>query len=158
MKLLRFEEYEHLVNEIFEKLLKEVRAILPNARIEHIGSSSIPNSISKGDLDVFVGVPKPDLEKAVNLIKDLEFAEKENTFRSDELCMLTTNKFNYDVAIQVVANNSDFEDFIKFRNALKGDPNLVNEYNNIKFKAQNLSNTEYRKMKSQFIDFVLKGI
>lgn len=34
----------------------EALSVLPFARVEHIGSSAVPVSIEKGDLDIFVGV------------------------------------------------------------------------------------------------------
>ncbi|CAM3485341.1 hypothetical protein PAMA111031_04255 [Paraphotobacterium marinum] len=42
---------------LFEKYKNKIQSILPKAKIEHIGSSSIPNAISKGDLDILIGVP-----------------------------------------------------------------------------------------------------
>ncbi|CAM3686628.1 hypothetical protein VIAQ111709_07315 [Vibrio aquimaris] len=45
--------------------------MLPDAVIEHIGSSSIPNAISKGDLDILVGINASELEKAVTRLTTL---------------------------------------------------------------------------------------
>ena len=156
MILKNYEDYFEFVEELFEILSTELLLNLPNARIEHIGSSAVEGSISKGDLDVFVGVDQIHFEKTLTIIKNMGFIEKEGTFRSDELCMLTTDKFNYDVAIQLVANGSEFEDFLVFRNKLRTDKNLVQEYNKTKLLAQSLSDNEYREKKNQFITTVLK--
>ncbi|WP_371317042.1 GrpB family protein [Aeromonas sp. sia0103] len=50
--------------------------MLPKARVEHIGASSIPLAISKGDLDIFIGVESDELEAAVQLLTTLGFQEK----------------------------------------------------------------------------------
>lgn len=155
MKLLKYEEYSAKTNTIFNQLKLELLNILPVARVEHIGSSSIPNSLSKGDLDIFVGVNKDQHVEAIELIKTIGFTEKIDTFKSNELCMLTTDRFDYDVAIQVVANGSEFESFIKFRDALCFDVKFVKLYNDIKLKAKGLSEDEYRAKKSVFIQRVL---
>lgn len=155
MELFKYDHFKQKTEEIFNLLISEIKGVLPDARIEHIGSSSIPNSLSKGDLDIFVGVPNHTHEQAINAIKTIGFTEKEGTFRSHELCMLVTNKFNYDVAIQVVANDSEFECFIRFRDILKENESLVEEYNNLKLKAQILSEDKYREKKSEFIQHVL---
>lgn len=155
MKLHKFDEYYDKVESIYRDLNKELNEALPLAIIEHVGSSSIPGSLSKGDLDVFVGVDKNDHQKTIDKIKSLGFEEKENTFRSDELCMLVTDKFNYDVAVQVVANESKFENFLRFRDIIRSDSNLLQEYNKIKEEAQGLGEDEYRNQKSIFISKIL---
>ena len=72
-------------------------------------------------MDVFVGVPANAHKGTVVAIKAMGFVEQKRTFRSNQLCMLVTDKFKYDVAIQVVANNSEFEDFIRFRDILRAN-------------------------------------
>ncbi len=157
VKLKQYDEYSDHVNNLYALLSKELQAVLPDARIEHIGSSAVRGSISKGDLDVFVGVEQSYFDQALTLIKTLNFHEKEGTFRSHELCMLVTDKFNYDVAIQLIANNSEFEDFLKFRDLLRANYELVKEYNEVKMLAQSLDENEYRQKKSSFITKILKG-
>ena len=57
MILKSYEEYSEIIDSLFEKLSKELRSsLLLSARIELIRLSAIAGSISKGDLDVFVGV------------------------------------------------------------------------------------------------------
>ncbi|MEA9357583.1 GrpB family protein [Bacteriovorax sp. PP10] len=157
MLLKPYEDYSKHVNDLFVILSKELRSILPDARIEHIGSSAVPGSISKGDLDVFVGVDHSHFNQALSLIKSLDFYEKKGTFRSDELCMLVTDKFNYDVAVQLVSNGSEFEDFLKFRDLLKTNDEFVKEYNEVKLMAQYLDGNEYRQKKSIFITKILNS-
>lgn len=153
MKLYKFEELK--VSEIFEKLRTEVSQLLPFARIEHIGASSIPGSISKGDLDVFVGVDADQFQNSLDILKTIGYQEKQGTFRSDDLCMLITDKYHHDVAIQLVRNGSEFEDFLRFRDALRANKNLVDQYNQIKREAVSLPENEYRSKKAIFIQSVL---
>jgi len=157
MKLKNYEEYSSHVEVLFTKLSRELRLVLPEARIEHIGSSSIPRSISKGDLDVFVGVDQVNFNDSLEKIKRIGFVEKVGTFRSNELCMLVTTKYDYDVAVQLVSNGSEFEDFLRFRNILRSSTDLVKQYNEVKLLAENLDENEYRKNKSDFIFHVLLG-
>ncbi len=70
--------------------------------------------------------------------------------------MLITDKYNYDVAIQLIVKGSEFEGFIEFRDALIADFRLVEEYNNIKALYSNCSDEEYRLNKSRFILKALK--
>ena len=115
MKFFEPEEYQDKVNELFEKVREDIFNCISNLRFEHIGASSIKGSVSKGDLDIFVGVKKDQFNLTIEKLKEIGFTEKENTLRTNELCMMVTDKYNYDVAIQIVVNGSEFEDFIKFR-------------------------------------------
>ena len=156
MKFLKATEYQDIVNQIFAKLSSELKTILVNTRIEHIGASSIPDAVSKGDLDVYVGVAKEDFEESLAKIKKLNFVEKEDTLRTDELCMLCTDKYNYDVAVQLVVNGSQFADFIAFRDLLRSNSRLLEDYNNLKRASSDLSSEKYREKKSIWVESILK--
>ena len=153
MRFLRPSEYQPFCNERFSYYRKVVTGILPQAIVEHIGASAIPNAISKGDLDIFVGVDAAEFESTVLKIIDLGFQEKQDTLRTDELCMLESK--HEDVAIQMVANGSKFEDFLVFRDALLADSALVEQYNQLKKSCEGCSEGDYRERKSVFITKVL---
>ncbi len=108
MQFYKADEYQASCENLYRKYELEIAALLPDASIEHIGASSIPNAVSKGDLDILVGVSGKELENAVKLLSTLGFNEKSDTLRTPELCMLE-NSSGEDVAFQVVANGSEFE-------------------------------------------------
>lgn len=131
---------------------------ITNSRFEHIGASSILGSVSKGDLDIFVGVNRDDFEKTLQKLKAIGFYEKEGTLRTDELCMMVTDKYNYDVALQVVVNGRKFEDFIKFRDFMKTRPDLIEELNALKRSCSGLAPDDYRAKKSNWVQGILKNL
>lgn len=149
-------EYQEKVNTIYQDLYRDLLKILPMARIEHVGASSVENSVSKGDLDVFVGVEKKDFKEALEKIKTLNFYEKQGTLRTEDLCMLITEKYNYDVAVQLVTNNTEYDFFIKFRDFMRVRPDLVKKLNALKRKSEGLSPDDYRALKSQWIEKVFQ--
>ena len=120
------------MNALFVQLKHDLDQSLKDARIEHIGPSAIVGAISKGDLDVFVGVKVENFEKNLETIKGLGFIEKHGTLRTESLCMLVTDKYQDDVAIQLVVNGSQFEDFVGFRNILNQKSQIVIDYNILK--------------------------
>ncbi|WP_333003557.1 GrpB family protein [Vibrio coralliilyticus] len=154
MQFYEPDEYQPSCENLYRKYELEIAALLPDATIEHIGASSIPNAVSKGDLDILVGVNGNDLEKAVKLLSTLGFNEKSNTLRTPELCMLE-NSSGADVAFQVVANGSEFDFFVGFRDKLRESPELVQQYNELKMSCTGWSHEEYRRKKSAFIELVL---
>lgn len=155
MKFYNPADYQPRLQKMVSILIPELKAVLPNSRIEHIGSSSIEGAISKGDLDIFVGVSKERFDESLEAIKGLGFKIKEETLRTDSLCMLTTMLFNQDVAIQLVRDGSEFEDFLRFRDILNKRSDLVDEYNILKHECEGMEPSEYRAKKSLFIERVL---
>lgn len=61
MKFYRAEQYQASYEDLFLRYEREVKILIPNARVEHVGASSIPLAISKGDLDIFIGVESDEL-------------------------------------------------------------------------------------------------
>ncbi|EPA0985914.1 GrpB family protein [Vibrio parahaemolyticus] len=153
MKFYSAEEYQLNCHERFAYYKKEIQKLLPTARVEHVGASSVPNAISKGDLDIFIGVDARHFESAVRTLLTLGFREKQDTLRTHELCMLES--LTEDVAFQVVTNNSEFEFFLVFRDKLRKNPALVEQYNNLKKSCEGCSQEDYRAKKSKFVEYVL---
>ncbi|KDM93558.1 GrpB family protein [Photobacterium galatheae] len=154
MKFYRAEQYQASCKELFLHYRREIQKLLPEASVEHVGASSIPMAVSKGDLDIFIGVKAIELENAVQLLITLGFQEKVDTLRTSELCMLESTS-NDNVALQVVANGSEFECFLAFRDKLRANPSLVQQYNELKMSCKGLPQEKYRKKKSVFVEHVL---
>lgn len=157
---MKFYEYEtYIVNlvPIYKELEKSIRDLLPLARIEHVGASSVEGCISKGDLDILVAVEQDKFEESLDLIKTLGFYEKKDTLRTNELCMLVTNNYKgEDVAIQLIANGSNFENFLRFRDILRSNKETLSQYNELKKLSENLDHEEYRNKKNEFISSILE--
>ncbi|MEZ8786422.1 GrpB family protein [Vibrio splendidus] len=154
MKFYPAEQYQAACYELFIRYEREIKKLIPNARVEHVGASSIPSAVSKGDLDIFVGVELGELEDAIERLTTLGFNEKLDTLRTPELCMLESTSGD-DVALQVVANGSEFECFLRFRDKLRANPALVKQYNTLKMSCEGWPQDEYREKKSDFIEHVL---
>ncbi|MEZ8624957.1 GrpB family protein [Vibrio splendidus] len=155
MKFYPAEQYQAACYELFIRYEREIKKLIPNARVEHVGASSIPSAVSKGDLDIFVGVELGELEDAIERLTTLGFNEKLDTLRTPELCMLESTSGD-DVALQVVANGSEFECFLRFRDKLRANPALVEQYNTLKMSCEGWPQDEYREKKADFIEHVLE--
>ena len=155
MKFLKPEEYQNKANEIFHTVREQIKDILPRARVEHVGSSAVPGCISKGDLDIFVGVDALEFQEVLKKLMKIGFTEKKDTLRTNSLCMMVTNQFDWDVAIQVVENGTDWENFIHFRDILIANNEINQKYNDLKNACVTNNAKEYRQKKSMFIYEVL---
>lgn len=155
MKFLLPDEYQPAATHLFERVAEEVSRRVPDARIEHVGASAVPGAISKGDLDIFVGVSWEQFEQTVFALERLGYAVKANTLRTASLCMMETHRYASAVALQVVENGSRFEMFLTFRDALRRDTALLCKYNDMKRACEGLDEECYRDTKAAFIEGVL---
>lgn len=154
MKFYYAKDYQAQCLEKFQYYQKKIAVVLPHAVIEHIGSSAVDGLISKGDLDIYVAVPFLQMNHAIAQIQQLGFHEKLDTLRTESLCMLSHNSDDQ-LAIQVVAQGSEFEFFITFREMLRQSTVLCEQYNALKMSCEGMSEEEYRSKKAQFIEDVL---
>lgn len=69
MTFLAPEEYQPKCRSPFVSTARKLSTMLPHARIEHVGASSIDGAISKGDLDIFVGVKAGNHQQTVMLLQ-----------------------------------------------------------------------------------------
>ncbi len=157
MRLLDPVDYQIAAARVVEGVTRELAALISGCRVEHVGASAIPGAISKGDVDVCVVVPPPGHSSAVLRLEAAGYVVKADTLRTPELCMLLSPRTDVDLALQVVAQGSRFEFFMRFRDALRGDQSLVDQYNAVKRRAAGLSHGQYRDAKAAFIASVLQS-
>ena len=155
MKFLEPEQFLPKLNQIYQDLSIQIKNILPTADVEHIGSSAIQGALSKGDLDILVRVNRSEFEAAITSIMNLGFKIKTDTLKDENLCMLITSQLSEDVAIQLITRNSQYEDFVKFRDILNQNQDLIIKYNQLKLESVGDSPDTYRSKKSKFIQEVL---
>ena len=156
MKFLESDAYQPLARELFDQLSFKIRQALPAARIEHIGSSAIEGAVSKGDLDIFVGVEPEEFREAIVSIESLGFQIKTESFKNGSLCPFESDDYPLPVGLQLVVNRSEFEIFLVFRDRLNAGADLRSSYNKLKRQACDLNEDEYRRVKSNFIEKVLR--
>lgn len=155
MKLFEPFEYQPAAGAVFLSVTQEIARLLPDAQVEHIGASAIPGAVSKGDLDVCVLVVAQEHAQAVQVLQAAGYVPHTDTLRTPELCMLLSPRKDANVALQVVAKGSEFEFFLNFRDALRADPGLVEQYNQLKHRFATSGVERYREEKSRFIASVL---
>ena len=155
MRLLKPSDYQEQAASVFASVSSEVSWLLPDAALEHIGASAIPDAVSKGDLDICVLVAPQAHAQAVQALQAAGYVIKADTLRAPALCMLLSPRTDMDVALQVVAKGSEFEFFLHFRDALRANPALVEQYNQLKTRFATSGEERYRAEKSRFITAVL---
>jgi GrpB-like predicted nucleotidyltransferase (UPF0157 family) len=156
VRLLRPTVYLPRAEQVFDEVRQQLSAALPDARVDHVGSSAIPGAISKGDIDICVAVRADRFEAGLQVLAGLGYHEAENTLRTPQLCMLKSRRCDIDLALQLIEAGSRFEFFLRFRDALRAAPSLVTEYNELKTAHGPQGAPAYREAKDGFIRRVLE--
>ena len=142
---------------------KRILAAVPNSntRLEHIGSTSVPTVCSKPILDIAILCENDELEKLTFALTRLgydyrgQFDDESNHYYAvlDRDGMRLCQTHIYTEA------NRDWHSKLAFRDALKNDPQLANEYNGYKLNLvkTGVRKKEYAGIKDKWMDtFVIK--
>jgi GrpB-like predicted nucleotidyltransferase (UPF0157 family) len=130
-------------------------AILPEARIEHVGASAVAGAYSKGDVDICVSVAQHAFFEALGVLGEAGFTIRPQALRTDQLCVLDAPDAEVPLGVQLIEAGSRFDNFTRFRDALRADAALLARYNALRIAAGPQGEAAYRGAKNGFIDAVL---
>ena len=137
-------------NKVFQEQKARINKSLPYADIQHIGSTSIPESVTKGDLDIAVRVPVDKFNLAIEVMKNIYDVNQPDNWAENFASFKDEKSLGIDFGAQLVIINSSSDDFVKLNEVLRSDPNLITKYNKMKLKYEGKSMDEYRKEKAAF--------
>jgi GrpB-like predicted nucleotidyltransferase (UPF0157 family) len=139
------------VAEAFARHAEGLRRLLPRARIEHVGSTAVPGSITKGDLDICVIVTASEFPEAVAHL-DLGYARNTGSDWTTEFAAFASREREpVDVGVQLVVEGSSADIFVRWRELLIADGQVRSEYDRLKLRHEGGSMDAYRREKSAFI-------
>ncbi len=145
------EQFREKAQEVFEGQKRRILELIPNADIQHVGSTAVPGTLTKGDLDITVRVEVEEFDQAVNALKSLyELNQPENW--SDVYASFKSDKVGMDFGAQLVVKDSEHDFFLKQRDILIQDSDLREEYNAIKLKFEGKDMEKYREKKGEFFE------
>ena len=144
------------VSAVFESLNTTLRALLLEARIEHIGSTSIPGAVTKGDLDICVQVEQSAFPEADRILSE-RFARNVGSHQSASLSPFVDNSWPVPVGVQLVALGGNEDFFLRWRDLLRSSPEILKQYDQLKRRWHGRSHEEYRAAKATFIEQVLQA-
>jgi GrpB-like predicted nucleotidyltransferase (UPF0157 family) len=150
------QEIRSSVLAVFESLRAIIVALLPQARVEHIGSTAIPGAITKGDLDLCVQVERGEFQEADRIL-GARFARNVGSAQTASLSSFVDDTWSVPVGVQLVVLGGDADFFVRWRDVLRRSPAVLREYNLLKSHWQGRSHAEYRAAKTAFIESKLAG-
>jgi len=151
-----FKPYSTLFPELFHREKERIASAIKIAlSIEHIGSTAVPNLGGKGIIDIAIAVNKKDLDIASEQLQGLGYlfrlsgSTPERLFFRIDLPDLEEGIRRYHVHL-TYPESSEWKGLIEFRDYLKGHPEAVQKYTELKQQAALEANQDgetYRKIK-----------
>lgn len=134
---------------VFDAQKKELESILPAVDIQQVGSCAVPGMIGKFDVDIQIRTTFEQFQKVVQILEQ-NYTPKHPEIWTDEFVAFSNNK-EYLIDLVVTVIDSKHDDFYRVRDALITNPELREEYNNLKKRYEGKSYGEYRKAKMEFL-------
>jgi GrpB-like predicted nucleotidyltransferase (UPF0157 family) len=144
-------DFREAAHRAYDEHRRALAALLPRARIEHVGSTAVPGSVTKGDLDICVVVEPADFADADALLGG-RYRRNPASIHTAEFAAFTADGGAIDVGIQLVAAGSRWDAFVRWRDLLRNDPEARRAYDALKRRYEGKPMDAYRAAKSDFID------
>ena len=140
-------EFSKKISKLFLYQKRKVLKLLPHAKVKHVGSTVLPNALTKGDLDVLVIVSDGNFKKAISKLKRVYKINQPNNW-GNNYASFKDDKLKF--GLQLTSKNKT--GFTKHVNLFKNNPKLLKQYNDLKRRYEGKSMKEYRKAKEKFFD------
>lgn len=156
VELIEQNFYEN--SKIFKRTKEQLKAVVGDVPITHVGSTVLPNMIGKNIIDILVGAQNEkefaELKKAIT---DFGFIPSKNS--ATEIYQFFASSSgetgNGDTHIHLgIIGTKRYEDFITLKNYLLENPDEAKTYANIKRKIVNnitSDRKEYRSIKGEYV-------
>lgn len=135
---------------LFEKTVRGLRERMPWAEFHHVGSTAVPGSLTKGDLDVAVRVPADRFDEAEALLASA-FARNTGSDQTNDFAAFEDRDVQPHLGIQLVAKGSEADNFHTWVERLRADDLLRSQYDELKREHHGGEMTRYRAAKAAFI-------
>lgn len=157
-----FKPYNPLFPQLFQREKERIALYVKDLLcIEHVGSTSVPGLGGKGIIDIAIAMPNK--EAIVSQLQELgyefrpRFSTQERLYFVIDLPDPEEGVRRYHVHV-MSDKSSEWQDFLSFRDALRADPQLMQEYAALKEQAAGQADgmgAVYRKWKEPLFAKIL---
>lgn len=148
MHFVPSEEVVETAEDEFRRYRLTLLNLIPTADIQHVGSTAVPGLLTKGDLDIQVRVPVEEFDPAKAKLRNGFNPRHENEIWTKAFASFEDHANPaMPVGIQLTVTGSAFDEFVRVRDLLRTDMELLNRYNQLKRRFEGKSETEYKRAK-----------
>jgi len=152
MELRDEAEIRPAVEAAFERERQRIARLLPKADVQHVGSTAIPGSLTKGDLDLLVRVAVDEFAAASRALSEIYEVHQPEEWQDDFASFALPSGGEIAVGVQLVIEAGESDRlFLGFRDLLCSRPDLRDAYSELKSAHRDDSVDSYREAKARFI-------
>src|ERR1700759_1195991 len=140
--------YQEVAVAAYEDAELLLSAILPDARIEHVGSSAVPGAYSRGGVDICVAAPRDAFDEALGVLCEAGYLQRSQDDGADRHAVFASLHGAVPLTLQLIETGSAHESLMRLRDALRADPTLLSRLNAIKIEAGPQGSAAYADAKS----------
>ena len=149
--------YQEVATAAYEDAELLLSAILPDARIEHVGSSAVPGAYSRGGVDICVAAPRDAFDEALGVLCEAGYQQRSQDDGADRHAVFASLHGAVPLTLQLIETGSAHESLMRLRDALRADPTLLSRYNALRIEAGPQGALAYARAKAAFFAEVLAG-
>jgi GrpB-like predicted nucleotidyltransferase (UPF0157 family) len=151
------QSFRDAVTSLYRQVEAQLRGLLPGADIQHVGSTAIPGSLTKGDLDVQVRVPEHEYAAAKTALS-AHYKVNAGGFAADDAISFEDYSVtpSLGVHLTVIGGSADIQ--WKFRDLLLASAELREQYDQLKRQFDGGPMARYRDAKAEFVSRAFEAL
>jgi len=150
---LNLRTVESLAGEVeltLAELRRELAVIAPGVGVEHIGATSMPDGITKGDVDVNLRVAPERFDSLVTALSArFDVAQPQNWTGTYASFSGTRRGLPFGIQVTVAGSEDDF--LVELRDRMLNDPDLRRRYDEVKRASAPAGREAYWQAKDDFL-------
>ena len=150
VELLAVEGLADDVASVVSDVRSELRVLAPEADVEHVGATSMPDGVTKGDVDVNLRV-HPDRFDDVVAALSTQFAVAQPQNWTATFASFAGTCRGFPLGIQVTIKGSDDDFLVPLRDRLRADAGLRHQYDELKRASAPAGRNVYWHAKDDFL-------
>lgn len=140
---------------ILDHVRPQLEALVPDAEPHHIGATSIPGAVTKGDVDVLLRVAPDRFAAAVTMLGQHFAIKQPANWTSTFASFGDDTGYELPLGIQVVVKESSEDFFLFLRDYLISNREALGEYNRLKMRHSAAGPESYWTAKDEFLTKIL---
>jgi len=143
------------VREVLAQVAGRIHSLLPEAEVVHIGATSIPGSLTKGDIDIMVRVLPSEFPGAVRELQTAFPVNQPQNWNDNFASFGDDTSYKLPLGVQLVAKDSESDFFLYLRDHFIRHPEALEAYNQLKKNHADNGPEAYRSAKHIFLSDIL---
>jgi GrpB-like predicted nucleotidyltransferase (UPF0157 family) len=148
-----FQEEGSVLFEKYKELLTELLGQGSFVSIDHVGGTSIPDCYTKGDLDMDIKTTQKQFPRVIEKLKTIYQIKHPELWTDCFAIFYHEDQLSIDTVVMV--ENSKYDTFTTFRDILRENRKILDQYNQLKKDIEHLPKAKLSKLKIEFISKVL---